>query len=261
VDVNDFDGFTALSFDCYGTLIDWETGIVQALRRWADRAGVARRNEKLLHWFSAVETAVQGEHSPALLYPDVLAETLRRIGERADAPVTNADAAEFGASVGEWPAFPDSPEALRRLKTRFKLIILSNIDRSSFAVSNRRLSVEFDLIITAEDVGAYKPSAPHFDSLLESLPALGIERHELLHVAQSLYHDHEPARRFDIPSVWIDRRHEKPGYGATPAPSDEGITPTWRYSSMAEFAAVAVPEPEPGGALMRGDQDSDLRTR
>jgi 2-haloacid dehalogenase len=237
--MNDFDRFRALSFDCYGTLIDWEAGIVQALRQWADRAGVARSNEDLLGWFSAIETTVQGEQSPALLYPDVLAETLRRIGVRANAPVTDEDAAAFGASVGDWPAFPDSPGALRRLESTFKLIVLSNVDRGSFALSNRRLSVEFDLIITAEDVGAYKPRAPHFDALLAALPELGVEPSELLHVAQSLYHDHEPAHRFGLPTVWIDRRHDKPGYGATPAPGDEDIRPAWRFDSMAAFAAAA----------------------
>lgn len=238
--MNDFDGFQALSFDCYGTLIDWEAGIVSALRRWANRAGATGSDAELLSWFSEIETSVQGEGSPAPLYPAVLAETLRRIGACAGAPVTEADAAEFAASVGDWPAFADSSSALQRLGTRFKLIILSNIDRNSFAHSNRRLGVEFDLIITAEDVGAYKPRAPHFEALVRALPELGIGRDELLHVAQSLYHDHEPAKRYGFPGVWIDRRHDKPGYGATPAPGDEDLRPTWRFESMEAFAAAAA---------------------
>jgi putative hydrolase of the HAD superfamily len=234
--MGDFDRFRALSFDCYGTLIDWETGIRKALDGWRSRSAVDATPDDLIRWFSELETVIEQEGAPALLYPEVLAETLRRIGARCGAVVTEEDAAAFGASVHDWPAFPDSAGALSRLKQRFRLIIVSNVDRSSFAASNALLGVEFDRIITAEEVGAYKPSPPHFEALFASLPSLGVERSELAHVAQSLFHDHEPAARYGLPSVWIDRRHHHDGFGATPAPTVDSIRPGWTYPTLAAFA-------------------------
>lgn len=234
---DDFAPFRALSFDCYGTLIDWERGITQALRPWARRQGLKVSDSTLLKLFSASETAVQSEH-PAMRYPDVLGEVLRRIGQRLRAGVSPADAAAFGASVGDWPAFPDAADALHRLGSRFALIILSNVDRQSFARSNRHLGVDFDRIITAEDVGSYKPSPQNFEALLEAVAELGFTRDQLLHVAESLYHDHEPARNAGIASVWIHRRHAADGYGATPSPLGD-TDPGWRFESLATLADAA----------------------
>ena len=118
-------------------------------------------------------------------------------------------------------------------------IILSNVDRVSFAASNERLGVTFDAVVTAEDVGSYKPDRRNFDALLGALGPLGVDRSELLHVAQSLYHDHEPARELGLPSVWIDRRHAAGGTGATPPPA-AAVAPTWRFESLAAFADAAV---------------------
>ena len=242
-DVSEFDEVKALSFDCYGTLIDWEAGMARALREWADAAGLAVTDRHLLNLVSEFETVVQGESSPALLYPEVLAEVLKRIGVRLAATVSDHEAARFGASIGEWPAFPDSASPLSRLGQRFRLIIVSNVDRASFAASNRRLGVTFDKIITAEDVGAYKPRSPHFEALLESLTAMGLGRHQLLHVAQSLYHDHEPARRFGLLSVWIDRGRNGLEPGATPPPGDPAIEPQWRFPTLEAFAdAILAPQ-------------------
>jgi FMN phosphatase YigB (HAD superfamily) len=120
------------------------------------------------------------------------------------------------------------------------LIILSNIDRASFAASNPRLGVTFDALITAEDVGSYKPQTGHFDRLFAEIGHLGVGRDQLVHVAESLFHDHEPAAALGLPSVWIHRRHDKGGTGATATPSGE-VSPTWRFTSMAEFAEAAVP--------------------
>jgi putative hydrolase of the HAD superfamily len=233
--VSEFGRFKALSFDCYGTLIDWETGMLAALREWADGVDLQVSEGRLLQLVSEIETVVQGERSPALLYPDVLAEVLRRVGARLGVNVTEEDATRFGGTVGEWPAFPDSASALTRLGYHFRLIIVSNVDRSSFAASNRRLGVTFDKIITAEDVGAYKPRPPHFEALLASLAEMGLDRDDLLHVAQSLYHDHEPAQRHGLPSVWIDRGHDQFDHGATP-PADPSVVPGWRFSTLAAFA-------------------------
>ena len=229
-----FDGVDALSFDCYGTLIDWETGIATELRAWADRVGVAASDDELLAVFARIESTVQ-EEQPTALYPDVLAETLRRIGSRHSVDVSDGDAGDFGASVGRWPAFPDSAESLARLKERFRLIILSNVDRRSFAASNERLGAEFDLIVTAQDVGAYKPSPRSFPALLERIGSIGVTRDRLVHVAQSLFHDHVPAKREGLTTVWIDRRGARGGTGATPAPS-EAVSPDWRFVSLAGFA-------------------------
>ena len=159
---------------------------------------------------------MQQEH-PTSRYPDVLAETMRRVGAALGAPVSDDEAAAFGASVGEWPAFPDSSDALHRLHTRYRLIILSNVDRASFARSAARLGVDFDLVITAEDVGAYKPSPLSFAALLAGVDDLGIPRERLLHVAESLYHDHVPAQANGLRSVWIDRPAGGRQHRVTPA--------------------------------------------
>ena len=237
--MSDFDRFEAMSFDCYGTLIDWETGIANALRPWAARDGLALDDQALIAAHGRHETHVQDE-MPAALYPAILGETLRRVGNDLGVPVSDADAATYGASVKDWPAFPDTAAALSRLATRFKLIIVSNIDRASFAASNPRLGVTFDAIITAEDVGSYKPQMGHFDRLFTAIARLGVERDQLVHVAESIFHDHEPAAALRLPSVWIHRRHDKGGSGATATPSSD-VSPTWRFTSMAEFAESAVP--------------------
>lgn len=238
--MSEFDRFEAMSFDCYGTLIDWETGIAGALRPWADRNAVALDDEGLIAAYGRHETHVEDD-TPDALYPLVLGETLRRIGAELGVEVTDDDATTFGRSVKDWPAFPDTAAALQRLATRFKLIILSNIDRASFASSAPRLGVEFDAIVTAEDVGSYKPRLGHFDRLFEELQRLDVRRDQLVHVAESLFHDHQPAATLGLPSVWIHRRHDKGGSGATATPAGE-VSPTWRFTSMAEFAAAAVPE-------------------
>lgn len=241
--MSEFSSFAALSFDCYGTLIDWETGIREALAPWAQANRLEDEGDGLIETFGRLETVVESEH-PAMVYPEVLFHTLCRMSEHYGVEFRAGDGADFGASVGRWPAFPDSAEALRRLQSRFKLIILSNIDGGSFALSQARLQTEFDLVITAQDVGAYKPDLRGFHRLLDSLGPLGIERNQLLHVAQSLYHDHEPAQDLGLPTVWIDRRHDQEGFGATPAPKAGSVEPTWRFESVQAFADTAL---EAGG--------------
>jgi putative hydrolase of the HAD superfamily len=230
----DLASFQALSFDCYGTLIDWETGIVAVLAPWAREQGLEAGDEELLLAYAGHEAAVEREAATAL-YPDVLAMAFRRTGEQLGAPVSDAWARRLGDSVPDWPAFPDSAGALAALARHYRLIILSNVHRAGFAGSNEQLRGDFAAIITAEDVGAYKPAENHFRALDATLAELGVDRGALLHVAQSLFHDHVPAKREGLPSVWINRRHDRPGWGATPAPADE-----WAYDlefpSMAAFA-------------------------
>ncbi len=238
--MSEFDRFEAMSFDCYGTLIDWETGIANAMRPWAARHGIDLDDQALIAAHGRHESGVQDE-TPGVLYPIILGETLRRVGADLGAPVTEADAAAYGSSVKDWPAFSDTAAALARLSKHFKLIILSNIDNASFAASNPRLGVTFDAIVTAEDVGSYKPRRGHFDRLFEELDRLGVGRDRLVHVAESLFHDHEPAAALGLPSVWIHRRHDKGGTGATATPSGD-VSPTWRFTSMAAFAEAATPQ-------------------
>jgi len=232
--VTDLTNYEALSFDCYGTLIDWETGMAAVLGPWAREHGLDLSDEQLLLAYGDNETAVESE-LPSALYPDVLATAFRRIGETLDTPVSDAWAQRLGASVPDWPAFPDSADALARLGRHYRLIILSNVDRASFAGSQARLGVEFSSVLTAEDIGSYKPSPRNFEALAAEAERLGVARGGLLHVAQSLFHDHVPAKRAGLPTVWINRRHDRPGWGATPAPPAE-VTPDWEFPSMAAFA-------------------------
>jgi 2-haloalkanoic acid dehalogenase type II len=232
--------FDALSFDCYGTLIDWEAGIAAQLRPWARGAGSDVDDEALLAAYAVHEARLEREH-PDRPYPQVLAGGLRALGEQFGLPVSDADAVRFGESVPQWPAFPDSHDALVSLGRRFTLVILSNVDRESFAGSNRRLGVTFDRILTAQDVGSYKPSPRNFAALLAAMPELGVGEGRLLHVAQSLFHDHAPAKAAGLPTVWINRRHDRPGWGATPAPPG-GVAPDREFPSMAAFAEAVVAE-------------------
>jgi 2-haloacid dehalogenase len=228
----DFTTFRAVSFDCYGTLIDWEAGIAAVLAPWAAEQNLRINDEELLLGYAGHEAAVEREQ-PAPLYPDVLAEAFRRLGAQLGRPVSDVWARRLGDSVPDWPSFPDSAGALARLARHYQLIILSNVHRAGFAGSNERLRGDFAAVITAEDVGGYKPGDKHFRALDETLPKLGVERSRLLHAAQSLFHDHVPAKREGLPSVWINRRHAKPGWGATPEPGEQ-------WSHQAEFPSMAA---------------------
>jgi 2-haloacid dehalogenase len=228
--------FEAVSFDCYGTLIDWEAGLAAVLGPWARSRGLTLDDEALLAAYARHESQAESRQ-PAALYPDVLASSFTALGRELGADVTADDARRLARSVPDWPAFDDSPAALAALGRRFKLIILSNVDRRSFAGSNPRLGVTFDSVLTAEDIGSYKPSAQNFDALLAEARRLGVADGKLLHAAQSLFHDHVPAKRAGLATAWINRRHDRAGWGATPEPA-AGVTPDWEFPSMAAFAAA-----------------------
>jgi putative hydrolase of the HAD superfamily len=225
--------FEAFSFDCYGTLIDWEAGLGAVLVPWARARGLGMDQEALLAAYARHEPEVEAEH-PGVPYPAVLAGAFRRLGADAGVEVSDGDAERLARSVPAWPAFPDSPAALAALAQDHKLIILSNVDRDSFAASNQRLGVTFTSVLTAEDIGSYKPSPRNFEALLAEAARLGVGQGRLAHVAQSLFHDHVPARAAGLPTVWINRRRGQQGWGATPpAP---GVTPDWEFASMRAFA-------------------------
>ena len=225
--------FDALTFDCYGTLIDWEKGIYTALKPWLDREGVTAGEDEVLAIFARFESGQQAE-TPDMLYPHVLARVHRGLAGHWGVTSSDADADAFGASVPDWPAFPDSVEALAYLKKHYKLVILSNVDRESFKGSAARLKVEFDAVFTAQDIGSYKPDPANFAYMLSTLAASGIDKARILHTAQSLFHDHVPATAAGLTTNWIDRRHDKPGLGATAAPPSEARI-DFRHTGMADF--------------------------
>ncbi len=233
----DFSTVRALTFDCYGTLIDWETGLLNTLRPWADREGVALSDDALLAAYSQIEPIVQTE-MPSALYPSILRDVMRRLASRLGGTATADDCDALAKSVGDWPAFSDSTDALARLKRRYKLVIVSNVDRASFVRSNARIGVAFDAIVTAEDVGSYKPATGHFEHAFAALSDLGVHRSEILHVAESLYHDHVPAKALGMPTAWIRRRVEGSSR-ATRAPALP-IEPDMTFATMAAFAEAAL---------------------
>jgi 2-haloacid dehalogenase len=227
----DLQGFKALTFDCYGTLIDWESGILAELKPWVAASGRALTDDQILEAFGEAESRCEVE-TPSKLYPGILADTFRALGQRWEISTSDKQAAEFGRSVPRWPAFPDSAEALAYLKRHYKLVILSNVDRASFAESNKKLKVEFDKIVTAQDVGSYKPDPRNFRHLLAELEKLGLQKAQILHTAQSLFHDVAPAKSMGLRTCWINRRKGRPGAGATVLPKGDA-TPDIEFPSMA----------------------------
>jgi 2-haloacid dehalogenase len=228
----DFERFDALTFDCYGTLIDWEAGISRGLAALLSPHGIVPEIEQLLGRFAGHEAEL--EAGPYRRYREVLAEASRRIGRDYGVEPSEEAVATFAASVGEWPAFPDSPVALARLADRFRLGVITNCDDDLFAASNRRLGVTFDWVITAEQAGSYKPDPRNFELAFERID---VPRERILHVAQSLFHDHVPAKALGMTTVWIDRRRGRPGFGATP-PAE--ATPDLVRPDMASLAEAAV---------------------
>lgn len=225
--------FKALTFDCYGTLIDWESGMVEALKPLTGRVGRALSRDEILQAHARHESSQQSQ-TPAKLYRDLLAIVYKRLAEEWGVPASWEECVAYGRSVRDWPAFSDSAGALQYLKQHYKLIILSNVDNENFSGSKAKLQVEFDAVYTAEDVGAYKPSERNFAYMLANLKTLGVEKHEILHTAESLFHDHGPANRLGLACCWIHRRFDQEGFGATMHPGDMPKT-NFRFNSMADL--------------------------
>ena len=233
--------FEAISFDCYGTLIDWESGLLAVLRPWALHRELTLDDDALLAAYAGYEERAESEH-PRTPYPEILRKCMTALGRDLGAEVTAEDADLLAMSVPNWPAFPDSAAALADLARQYKLIILSNVDRESFERSSERLGVTFDSVLTAQDTGYYKPSPWSFAALQEEARRLGVGEGKLLHTAQSLFHDHVPAKTAGLRTVWINRRQGRPGWGATPPPPVD-VKPDWEFPSMAAFAAAATGYP------------------
>jgi 2-haloacid dehalogenase len=209
--VLDLERFEVLTFDCYGTLIDWEAGILAELRPLLAAAGRALADDEVLERYAVHEAALEaGPYQP---YRAILGGALRRLAGELGLTLEADAEADFAASVPRWPAFPDSAAALRRLAHRFRLGVITNCDDDLFAASSRRLGDPFEWVVTAQAVAAYKPSPVPFQSALE---VIGVPPDRVLHVAQSLYHDHVPAQALGLATVWVNRRHDRRGFGATP---------------------------------------------
>jgi putative hydrolase of the HAD superfamily len=226
--------FKVLTFDCYGTLIDWESGMVAGLHPLTSRVGRPLSRNEILQAHARHESGQQAQ-TPGKPYRDLLAVVYKRLAEEWGVPVSHEECVAYGRSVRAWPAFPDTVEALRYLKRFYRLVILSNVDNESFAFSNARLGVDFDAVITAEDAGSYKPSLTNFHYMLDRLGGMGIGKADILHTAESLFHDHKPANEMGLASCWIYRRHADQGFGAT---MDPGGQPRYdfRFTSMGEMA-------------------------
>ena len=236
--------YKVLTFDCYGTLIDWESGIwdaFQPLLMANDCSEITR--DRALSAYATLESSLETE-APDMQYADVLTTVHRRFAEQFGFQSNAELDSGFGASLPHWPAFPDTAEALRYLKTRFKLVILSNVHRDGFAASNRKLGVEFDAIYTAEDIGTYKPAHRNFEYLLERLDKdFGLQKGDVLHTAQSLFHDHVPAKEFALANAWIDRQHlsESGSWGATAVVAERPPI-DFTFFTMQEMAEAVASE-------------------
>lgn len=228
--------FKALTFDCYGTLIDWESGMINGLDKLTSRVTPQLTRTQVLE-AHALHESNQQHWTPGMCYSTLLSVVYKRLAEQWGISVTHEECIEYGESVKQWPAFEDSTAALQYLKKHYKLIILSNVDNLNFEGSRQQLGVEFDAIYTAEDIGSYKPSDRNFDYMLEKLESLGLNTNDVLHTAESMFHDHVPAKRHELANCWIYRRHDKQGFGATMNP---GTLPEvdFQFNSMADLVTA-----------------------
>ena len=230
--------YKVLTFDCYGTMIDWEGGIWDALQPLImknNRDDITRN--AALATFAKIETDIEA-CAPEMLYSELLTHVHQKLATQFNMSSNGALDSKFGSSVPGWPAFADSADALRKLKKQFKLVILSNVHNEGFSASNQKLGVKFDAIYTAEDIGSYKPNLANFEYMLKRLKSdLGVEANQILHTAQSLHHDHVPATKVGLSKAWIDRQNlaNTENWGAT-AVVEERPDVDFRFSSLMDMA-------------------------
>lgn len=230
----DFARFRVLSFDCYGTLIDWERGLLAAFGEVLESRALAVPDETLLELFATAESEVEADAagSDFMTYRAILEEVLDRIGDELGFAPSPAECEDFAASVSDWPAFGDSAAALAQLATRFDLIVLSNVDADLFEGSNAKLGRPFAKVFTADEIGSYKPNQANFEHLIANA---GVPKDQILHVAQSLFHDIGPAQAAGLQTVWVNRRGVQSGSGATPLVE---VEPGLEVSSLEELAGI-----------------------
>ena len=228
----DFSHFTAISFDCYGTLIDWESGILPVLRTVLANHGQSLPDASILELYGEFEA--EAESGPYQSYRDVLRSVVRAFADRFHFQASSAEIRSLDESVRAWPPFPDTVLALRELQKRYRLVVISNIDDDLFAETRKHLGVEFDGVITAEQARSYKPSVNNFQMALRTL---AISPDRLLHAAQSIYHDVAPARSLGISTVWVNRKSARPGIGAVRASAGQADL---EVPDLASLAAAVI---------------------
>jgi 2-haloacid dehalogenase len=233
----DFSRFTTISFDCYGTLIDWEAGILPVSRKLLSSHHQSLPDAALLDLYGEFEA--EAESGPYQTYRNVLRSVVQAFADRFHFQATAAEIDSLHESVAAWPPFPDTVPALRELKKRYKLAVISNIDDDLFSETRKRLGVEFDAVITAQQAKSYKPSLNNFQLALHTL---AISPDRLLHAAQSVYHDVVPARSLGISTVWVNRKSARPGIGAvrTSAAVISEKQPDIEVPNLATLAAAAT---------------------
>jgi 2-haloacid dehalogenase len=230
-----FESIRLITFDCYGTLIDWESGMLKALRPLFFRDGRKISDSQILELYGEIEAEI--ESGPYLPYRQVLAQAAQEIGRRSGVEVSPEEGRAFAESLTSWKPFIDTVAALQSLGRRFRLGIISNIDDDLFAETRKKLApVEFDLVITAQQMQSYKPSHRNFE---EAIRRSGLSKDQILHAGQSLYHDIAPANALGIRNVWVNRPSIRPGSGAA---KPGAATPTYRVSTLAELSVLADKE-------------------
>lgn len=203
--------FKVLSFDCYGTLIDWESGILQAVRPVLQAHDIKQTDAQILDLYAQLESEAEGGDFKD--YKSILRAVMQGIGEETGFQPAEAELNCLIHAVPAWQPFPDTVKALQELKKHFKLAILSNIDDDLVARSLKHLQVHFDWVVTAQQLRSYKPADQNFRELVRRV---GLPKSKILHVAQSIYHDIVPAKRIGLATVWVNRRKQMEGFGATP---------------------------------------------
>jgi 2-haloacid dehalogenase len=235
----DFSRFTTISFDCYGTLIDWESGILPTMRTVLSRHSQSLSDATMLELYGEFEA--KAESGPYRTYREVLQSVVQSFGDHLGFDPGSTDRSALYDSVPRWAPFPDTVAALRLLKKRYRLAVISNIDDDLFAGTRKLLGMEFDAVITAEQAKSYKPSVHNFELALEKL---AISPAELLHAGQSVYHDVIPAQSLGISAVWVNRKSARPGVGAVR--SAEG-RPDLEVPDMETLASLAASPSSPKG--------------
>ena len=226
-----FDDFDVLTFDCYGTLIDWENGMLAALRPLFSRDGRKVSDAQILELYGEIEADL--ESGPYLSYREILSQTAQEIGRRLKIEVSVDEAHGFASSITRWKPFMDTVAALQSMAKRFRLGIISNVDDDLFAETRKKLApVEFDFVVTAQQMQSYKPCHKNFE---EAIRRSGLTKDQILHAGQSLYHDIAPANTLGIRNVWVNRPSIRPGASATRAGT---ATPTYQVRSLTELSVL-----------------------
>ncbi len=222
--------FEWVSFDCYGTLVDWETGISGAVGGVLESRGVRMSRGEILRLFAEVEPRVQQGSEGYLRYREVLRRVMGLMGSEMEVELSESELGSLADTLPDWPVFPDAVGALKALKERYRLAVISNVDDDLFVRTAEGLGVEFDAVVTAEQVGSYKPAMRNFEVAMEQM---GVEKERWLHVAESLYHDIGPANRLGIASVWVNRGDRGGGTRRTEAVPDLVVADLGELAGMA----------------------------